>query len=87
MGSSKDKWHFLFKPPLRAESEKEYLWIIFDDAKEGFWHIWGIYDPKIYENYLEILGVTEIYVASQPRDLRVIPLIEKEIFPIKRILG
>ena len=32
----------------------------------------------IYENYLGILGVTEIQVASQPRVLRVIPLSEKE---------
>ena len=32
----------------------------------------------IYENYLGILGVTEIKVASQPRAIRVIPLIEKE---------
>ena len=41
----------------------------------------------IYENYLGILGVMEIKVASQPRADRVIPLIEKEIFPSKRILG
>ena len=32
----------------------------------------------IYENYLGILRVMEIYVASQPRANRVIPLIEKE---------
>ena len=32
----------------------------------------------IYENYLGILGVTEIQVASQPRVLRAIPLSEKE---------
>ena len=31
----------------------------------------------IYENYLRILWKTEIYVASQPRSDRVIPLIEK----------
>ena len=30
---------------------------------------------KIYENNLEILGVMEIKVASQPRADRVIPLI------------
>ena len=41
----------------------------------------------IYENYLGILGVMEIKVASQPRVDRVIPLIGKGIFPIKRILG
>ena len=51
--SSKDKWHFLLKKPLRAELEKEYLWIIFDDAKEGFWHIWGRYDPN---NLWELFG-------------------------------
>ena len=32
----------------------------------------------IYENYLGILGVMEIKVASQPRAIWVIPLIEKE---------
>ena len=32
----------------------------------------------IYENYLGILGVMEIKVASQPREIWVIPLIEKE---------
>jgi hypothetical protein len=41
----------------------------------------------IYENYLGIFRVTEIWVASQPRTDRVIPLIEKGIFPRKRILG
>ena len=38
----------------------------------------------IYENYLGILGVVEIWVASQSRVDRVIPLIEKGIFPRKR---
>ena len=33
---------------------------------------------KIYENYLGIFGVMEIKVASQPRAIWVIPLIEKE---------
>ena len=32
----------------------------------------------IYENYLGILGVREIQVASQPRAKSIIPLIEKE---------
>ena len=41
----------------------------------------------IYENYLGILGVIEIQVASQPRANWVIPLIEKSIFPLKRIMG
>ena len=41
----------------------------------------------IYENYLGILRVTETWVASQPRVKGGIPLIEKGIFPIKRILG
>ena len=38
----------------------------------------------IYENYLGILGVMEIKVASQPRADRVVPLIEKGMFPRKR---
>ena len=37
----------------------------------------------IYENYLGILGVMEIKVASQPRADRVIPLIEKGISQVK----
>jgi hypothetical protein len=41
----------------------------------------------IYENYLGIFRVMEIWVDSQPRAGRVIPLIEKGIFPRKRILG
>ena len=39
--------------------------------------------PKNYENYLGILGVMEIKVASQPRVIWVIPLIEKEYFQWK----
>jgi len=41
----------------------------------------------IYGNYLGIFGMMEMWVASQPRANRVIPLIEKGIFPRKRILG
>ena len=37
----------------------------------------------IYENYLGILGVMEIKVASQPRAIRVIRLIEKEYYQWK----
>jgi hypothetical protein len=36
---------------------------------------------------LGIFGMVEIWVASQLRASRVIPLIEKGIFPRKRILG
>ena len=42
---------------------------------------------KFYENYLGIFGMVEMWVASQPRANRVIPLIEKGIFPRKRLLG
>jgi hypothetical protein len=38
---------------------------------------------RIYENYLGIFGMMEIWVASQPKADRVIPLIEKGIFPRK----
>ena len=38
---------------------------------------------RIYENFVGILGMTEIYVASQPRANRVIPLIEKRNIPNK----
>ena len=41
----------------------------------------------IYGNYLGIFGMKKIWVASQPRADRVIPLIAKGIFPRKRILG
>ena len=35
---------------------------------------------RIYENFMGILGITEIYVASQPKANMTIPLIEKGIF-------
>ena len=38
---------------------------------------------RIYENYLGIFGMMEMWVASQLRANRVIPLIEKGIFPGK----
>mgnify|MGYP005832161663 CR=1 FL=1 len=64
--------------------------------KNNFWRIilglgqesLGIFEQHMtqrnYENYLGIFGWTEILVASQPRPDRVIPLIEKGIFPRKR---
>jgi hypothetical protein len=42
---------------------------------------------RIYENYLGIFGMLEMWVASQPRADRVIPLIGKRNTPKKRILG
>ena len=41
----------------------------------------------IYENYLGIFGVMEIQVASQPREIRVIPLMEKEYSQGKEYRG
>src|SRR3990170_7910589 len=41
----------------------------------------------IYENYLGIFGMMEMWVASQLRADRVIPLIEKGIFPRKEYWG
>ena len=40
----------------------------------------------IYGNYLGIFGMKEIWVASQPMADRVIPLIEKGIFP-RKVIG
>jgi hypothetical protein len=71
----------------RAESEKTYWWNIFEHGKEGFDISEEDMTQKIYENYLGIFGMLEMWVASQPRADRVIPLIEKGIFPRKRILG
>ena len=52
--------------------------VIFEYDNEFF----AIFDEymtqTIYENYLGILGVMEIWVASQARTDRVIPLTEKE---------
>ena len=52
--------------------EKEYLENIFEHGKLFF----AIFDEnrtqKVYENYLEIFGMTELQVASQPRANRVI---------------
>jgi hypothetical protein len=42
---------------------------------------------KNYENYLGIFRVTEIWVASQPRTDRVIPLIEKRNIPKEKNIG
>ena len=39
----------------------------------------------IYGNYLGIFGMKEMWVASQPRANRVIPLIEKEYSQEKNI--
>ena len=56
--------------------------LIEHDGKHGQWNILPylrkIWPKKNYENYLGILGVMEIKVASQPRAIWVIPLIEKE---------
>ena len=41
----------------------------------------------IYKNYLGIFGWTEIWVATQPRTDRVIPLIGNGIFLREKILG
>ena len=41
----------------------------------------------IYENYLGIFRMIEMWVTSQPRTDRVIPLIEKGIFLRKRLSG
>jgi hypothetical protein len=41
----------------------------------------------IYGNYLGIFGMMKVWVASQPRADRVIPLIRKMNIPEKRILG
>ena len=51
-----------------------------------FWNMamqsFAIFDEdrtqRIYKNYLGIFGVTERWVASQTKAMRIIPLIEKE---------
>ena len=42
---------------------------------------------RIYENFVGILWKAEIQIASQPRENRVIPLIEKGIFPRNKDWG
>src|SRR3989337_4315208 len=56
-------------------------------ARKGFDIFVEDLTQTIYENYLGIFGMMEMWVASQPRANRFIPLIEKGIFPRKRILG
>ena len=56
-------------------------------ARKGFDIFEEDMTQTIYGNYLGIFGMIEMWVASQPRADRVIPLIEKGIFPRKRILG
>ena len=62
-----------------GQNRKRIIWGLFlNIAMKSF----AIFDEDmtqtIYENYLGILGVMEIKVASQPRAIWVIPLIEKE---------
>ena len=61
--------------------------IFLNMARKGF----GIFEEymtqKIYGNNLGIFGMMKMWVASQPKADRVIPLIEKGIFPRKRLLG
>jgi hypothetical protein len=63
------------------------LWIIFGHGKEYFDISEEYMSQRIYDNYLGIFGMMEMWVASQLRANRVIPLIEKGIFPRKEILG
>ena len=56
-------------------------------ARKGFDRFEEDMTQTIYGNYLGIFGMMEMWVASQPRAYMVIPLIEKGIFPRKRILG
>ena len=67
--------------------------------KNNYWRIilglgqesLGIFEQYMtqrnYENYLEIFGWIEIWVASQPRALEVIPFIEKRNIREKKKLG
>ena len=71
----------------RAESEKEYWGNIFEHGRKDFGISEEDMTQTIYENYLGINGMMEMWVASQPRAVMVIPLIENGIFPKKRILG
>ena len=62
-----------------GQNRKWIIWgLFFNMAMKSF----AIFDEDmtqtIYEKYLGILGVREIWVASQPRAIWVIPLIEKE---------
>jgi hypothetical protein len=56
-------------------------------ARKGFNISEEDMSQSIYDNYLGIYGMMEMWVASQLRADRVIPLIEKGIFPRKRIFG
>jgi hypothetical protein len=65
--ASKYKWYLLLNLAAKAESEKEYLWNIFEHGKERFDIFVEDMTQTIYENYLGILGMMEMWVASQPR--------------------
>ena len=83
----KDKQHLLHNVPFRTEQEMNYLSMMENMAMKYFAIFEEDMTQTIYENYLGILGVMEIQVASKPKANWVIPLIEKGIFPRKIILG
>jgi hypothetical protein len=56
-------------------------------ARKGFDIFVEDMTQKIYENYLGIFGMMEMWVASQPRANRVIPLIEKRNIPKEKNIG
>ena len=79
-----DRWHFLHRKPHWTEMKNNFWRIILGLEQESL----GIFEQHMtqrnYENYLGIFRWTEIWVASQPRALEVIPFIEKGIFLRKR---
>jgi hypothetical protein len=56
-------------------------------ARKGFDIFVEDISQSIYENYLGIFGMMEMWVASQLRANRVIPLIEKRNIPKKKNIG
>ena len=73
--SRKDRWHFLHRKPHWTEMKNNYWGIIVGLGQGSL----GIFEQYMtqgnFENYLGFFGVIKIWVASQPRSNRVIPLI------------
>ena len=62
-----------------GQNRKWIIWAWWQTWQMKYFAIFENYiTQKIYENYLGILGVMEIKVASQPKAIWVIPLIGKE---------
>jgi hypothetical protein len=85
--TTQDRQGYSFNRKRNIPEKKNFGGLFLNMARKGSDISEEDMTQTIYENYLGIFRVMDIWVASQPRADRVIPLIEKGIFPRKRTLG